>query len=259
MKDTRMDDARETERKGNLFMEELLRQAESALEKKDGHAALELAGQVLDQEESCVTAWLIAMKSFQLILPIEKYQAENELHCAKAAIHYASKEEKYRIRKQVYLFLMTKILDVLKRDVEVLGDGRDLISYYQRTVYFDAEGAAQKTADRDRSVREAVMGTFAYCHELFAFIPDSFIKKNGACNRKAAEVAAQWARTMNFLEMRFELYRRTMTEEYVREGLRQYARYLRAVKNGEEILAQGVAFNIYHLDQRQFWHDPGRS
>lgn len=233
-------------------MEELLCQAEAALERKDGQAALELVNQILDQEEGCAAAWLIAMKSFQLILPIEKYQAENELHCARAAIYYAPREEKYRVRKQVYLFLMTKILDVLKRDVQVLGDGRDLISYYQRTVYFDAEGAARKTADKDRPVREAVMATFPYCKELFEFIPDSFLKKNMECNRKAAEVAAQWARTMNFLEMRFELCHGTMSEAYVKEGLRQYARYLRAVKNKEEILAQGVAFNIYRLDQMEF-------
>lgn len=233
-------------------MEEWLRQAEEALEKKDGQTALELVNRILDQEEGCVKAWLIAMKSFQLILPIEKYQAENELRCARAAIYYAPKPEKYRVRKQVYLFLMTKILDVLKRDVEVLGDGRDLIGYYQRTVYFDASGAAQKTADRDQPVREAVMATFPYCKELFAFIPDSFLKKNRECSRQAAQVAAQWVRTMNFLEMRFELYRRTMTEDYVKEGLRQYARYLRAVKNKEELLAQEVAFNIYHLDQMTF-------
>jgi hypothetical protein len=230
-------------------MEELLHQAEQALEKKDGQQALTLVNQILEEDEKNVAAWLIAMKSFQLILPIEKYQSENELECARAAIASAKKEEKYRVRKQVYLFLMTKILDVLKRDVEVLGDGRDLISFYQRTVYFDAAGAAQKTADKDQELREAVMATFAYCKELFEYIPDSFLKKNVACNRKAAEVATQWVRTYNFLEMRFEFYHRTMSKEYVIEGLQQYARYLRAVRGKEEILAREVPFNIYHLNQ----------
>ena len=40
---------------------------------------MDLADRILDQDETCVTAWLIAMKSFQLILPIQAYKAENEL------------------------------------------------------------------------------------------------------------------------------------------------------------------------------------
>ena len=65
-------------------------------------------------------------------------------------------------------------------------------------------------------------------------------------------MAAQWARTWGYLEMRYELYGRHLTEDYVADGLRQYARFLRDVRDKEEILAKEVTFNICHLDQIQF-------
>ena len=233
-------------------MEEQLKEAKEALQSKDGHKAMELAIRILDEDEANVDAWLVAMKSFQLILPVEAYKSENELNCAGSAIHYAPKSSKYRVRKQVYLFLMTRIMDVLGRDEEVLRDGRALLDAYQRDVYFDAKGASKKMIDRDKPVRDAVMATFTYCSELFEFIPDSFIKKNMECNRRAAQVAARWARTYGFLEMRYELYGRHLSEKYVEKGLVQYARYLRAVRGREEILAAEVPFNVYHFDQLQY-------
>lgn len=229
-------------------MEELLRQAEEALNKKDGKKAMELADQVLDQEETCSTAWLIAMKSFQLILPIEAYQAENELECARYAIRFAKKEEKYATRMQIYVFFLHKILAVLERDAQVLADGRNVVGYYQRIVYFDASNAAAKTMQEDKPVVDAVWKTFSYCRELFAFIPDSAIKKSARLNRLAADVAKQWQRTYSYLEVRYELYHSCLSQETVEYGLKQYARFLRAVRDRDEILKIPVPFNIYQLD-----------
>ena len=233
-------------------MEDLLLKAGQALETGDGQRALALVNQILETDEACVEAWLIAMKSFQLILPVDAYKSENELGCAEAAIHYAPKNSKYRVRKQVYLFLMTKILDVLRQDEKVLKEARDLLDWYQREQYFDAAGAPKKLIEKDKPVRDAVYASFEYCRELFEFIPGSFLRRNRECNRRAAEVAAQWARTWGYLEMRYELYGRHLTEDYVADGLRQYARFLRDVRDKEEILAKEVTFNICHLDQMQF-------
>lgn len=227
-------------------------QAVQALRSRDGHKALNLVNAVLDINEADSDAWLIAMQAFQFVLPIEKYKSENELTCARSAIYYAPKPHKYRVRKKVYLFLMARIIDVLKRDEEVLRDGRQLLDAYQRDVYFDSKGASKKMIERDKPVREAVFATFTYCAELFDFIPDSFIRKNMECNRKAAQVAAQWARTYGFLEMRYELYGRRLTKEYIEKGLSQYARYLRAVKGKEDLLSTELPFNIYHLDQLEY-------
>ena len=130
--------------------------------------------QILETDEACVGAWLIAMKSFQLILPVDAYKSENELGCAEAAIHYAPKNSKYRVRKQVYLFLMTKILDVLRQDEKVLKEARGLLDWYQREQYFDAAGAPKKLIEKDKPVRDAVYASFEYCRELFEFIPGSF-------------------------------------------------------------------------------------
>lgn len=233
-------------------MEELLRQAEEALRQKDGKMAMELADRILDQDETCVTAWLVAMKSFQLVLPIQAYKAENELECARYAIRFAKKEEKYGIRMQIYTFFMNKILAVLKRDEEVLADGRSIVSFYQRVFYFDATNATRRTLEEDRPVTEAVRGTFTYCSELFDFIPDSAIKRSARLNKLAAEVADQWQRTYSRLEMRYELCHTRMTTEGIEYGLRQYARYLQAVKTREELIKVPVTFNIDRLDQSAF-------
>lgn len=233
-------------------MEELLQQAQEALRRKEGKTAMELADQILDQDETCVTAWLIAMKSFQLILPIQAYQAENELECARYAIRFAGKEAKYAVRMEVYTFFMNKILTVLQRDEEVLADGRAIVSFYQRVSYFDATHAAQKTLEEDRPVTEAVRGTFDYCSQLFDFIPDSAIRKSAKLNKLAAEVARQWQRTYSRLEMRYELCHTRMTAEAVEYGLRRYGRYLRAVKGREELIRVPVSFNLDRLDQSAF-------
>ena len=87
-------------------MDDKLRHAKDALRQKDGKTALEIAYQILEQDETCCEAWFIAMQCFQLIVPIDEYNPENELTCARYAIRYAPKEKKYLMRKQVYLFLM---------------------------------------------------------------------------------------------------------------------------------------------------------
>lgn len=227
---------------------QLVSQAEEALRAGDGKRSMELANQALDAEETCVTAWLVAMKSFQLLLPIEAYQASNEIKCARYAIRFAPSREKYQVRKQVYEFFLHKILEVLKRDEEVLADGREVVSLYQRLVYFDASHAPEKTAQEDRPVVDAVLKSFAYCRELFEFIPDSAFKRNAGWNRLAAEAAGQWQRTCSYLEIRFEMYHRTMSKEMTEDCLKQYARFLRAVKDREELIRRPIPFNIYRLD-----------
>lgn len=233
-------------------MEELLDEALEALGRKDGPRAMQLAQQVLDEDENNTTAWLIAMKCFQLLYPIDQYKAENELTCARYAIRSAAKEDKYRVRKQVYQFLLTKILEVLQRDEAVLADGKAVVSFYQRTVYFDAAGATARAMEQDKPVVDAVRRTFAYCRELFDFIPNSALVKNAALNRQAAEIARQWRRTYSYLEIRYELYHTTLSRQEVEEGLRQYARFLRPVKNRDELLRAPVPFNLYRLDQAAY-------
>lgn len=224
-------------------MEELLRRATAALHAQDGKTALSLANTILDQDETCWEAWLVAMQSFQLFLPIEQYQAENELQCAKYAIRFAPKEKKHAVRMQVYEFLMTKVTEVLRRDAEVLADGRELIGFYQRTVYFDASGAAEKTAQYDQPVYHAVVNSFDYCTALFDGIPGSAVRRSAKLNRLAADTACQWQKTYSCLAMRIGLYHREMPPEMIRHGLSVYARFLRDVRDAESIIARPVAFN----------------
>ena len=237
-------------------MEENLAAAERALRAQDGRQALTCVQAALDQDERCARAWFIAMQCFQFLTPIEGYDPDYEIRCARYAIRYASKEEKTAMRRRVYLFLMQKILDVLNRDAQVLADGRELISFYQRVVYFDASGAAGKTEEKDRPVMQAVMNSFSYCEALFDVIPDSAIKRNAALNKKAAEVAHAWEMTFNYLSMRVNLYHKELAESEIRHGLARYARYLRSVRNREEILAKPVPFNTLQLDQIAFLNEP---
>lgn len=232
--------------------EQLLSEAEDALRTGDGKRSMELADRVLDEDESCVTAWLIAMKSFQLFLPVEECQASNEIKCARFAIRFAAPKEKYRVRKQVYEFFLHKIVAVLKRDEQALADGREVVGFYQRLAYLDASRAPERTAEKDRPLVEAVLKSFAYCRELFDFIPDSALKRNAGWNRLAAEAAVQWQRTCSYLEIRFEMYHRTMSQEMAKDCVKQYARFLRAVKNREELIGKALPFNLYHLDAASY-------
>ncbi|MBQ8161107.1 MAG: hypothetical protein IJ083_10185, partial [Clostridia bacterium] len=154
-----------------------------------------------------------------------------------------------QMRKNVYSFLMTKILDVLERDAEVLADGRALIGFYQRTVYFDAAGAAEKTRLQDEPIMNAVTKSFAYCEALFDFIPDSFLRRNRVLNSKAAEIARQWQTTYSYLAMRVGLYHMELTPEQIHDGLARYARYLRAVDNREAMMQEIAPYNTIHEDQ----------
>lgn len=227
----------------------MLRQAEEALRRGDGQSALRLADQALEQDEQNWEAWYIAMQCFQLIYPIEDCDAANELECARYAIRFAPKEKKYRVRKQVYTFLMDKILGVLQRSAEVLADGRELLNEYQRQAYFDASAASQKAREMDVPVLSAVQHSFTYCQALFEAIPDSAIRRNAALNAKAAEVAQQWQKTVSCLAMRIGLYRCQMSRENVQDALRVYGRYLRAVRDKEAIMQRTVAFNTLQEPQ----------
>lgn len=232
--------------------QELLRQAEQALRDKEGKRALELADRILEEDDAYAAAWLVAMKSFQLIYPVDQYNPENELSCGRFAIRSALKSEKYRVRKDVYLFYLTKIQEVLERAAAVLADGRQVLSFYQKAVYFDAAGAAARTMEQDAPVVRAVLNSFAYCIALFEAIPDSAIRRSALLNRRAEEIAVQWRRTYSYLEIRYEMYHTTLSREMVEKGLQQYARFLRAVKNREELLRAPVPFNLYRLDQTAY-------
>ena len=234
-------------------MDDLLQKAQEALYRKDGRAALDFVRQLLDREERNSQAWFVAMQCFQLIYPIEQYDASNELTCAKYAIRFAAKENRYHLRKSIYSFFMTKILEVLRRDAEVLSDGRELIGFYQRTVYFDATGAAEKTRQQDAPVMDAVNKSFAYCEALFDFIPDSFLRRNQSLNARAAEIARQWQTTYSYVAMRAGLYHLELTPEQIRYGLCRYARYLRAVKNGEALIREIAPYNTIHEDQSKYF------
>lgn len=230
-------------------MNELLAKAKEALLRQDGQAALAWADKALEQDETCHEAWLIAMQSFQLFLPIDAYVPENEQNCARYAIRFAPKEQKSSVRRQVYTFLLCKVLEVLRRDAEVLSDGRELVGYYQRTVYFDASGAAEKARQHDQPVMQAVQKSFSYCEALFAAVPPSAIRRCRALNDMAAEIADQWQKTYSFYAMRMGMVRCQMTREGIQDGLKKYAFYLRAVRGAEEIMRKTVPFNTISEDQ----------
>ena len=221
-------------------MDDRLIRAQTALYEKDGKTALQLTDEILESDEHNSQAWFLAMQCFQFLYPIDGYDAENELTCARYAIRFAAPKEKYRMKKQVYLFFLEKILTVLQRDADVLADGKELLGFYQRTVYFDAAGAAEKTRAHDESVMSAVQKSFAYCEALFDFIPDSAIRASRELSNKATEVAQAWKRTYGFVAMRVGLYHLELTQEQISGAKDRYARYLRAVKNGEEILKETV-------------------
>ena len=227
----------------------MLLQAKEALRNGDGQTALSLADRILDEDETNWEAWYVAMQCFQLIYPIDAYDAANELECARCAIRYAPREQKYRVRKLVHTFLLDKVLAVLERDGQVLSDGRELLGFYQRTAYFDATGAPAKTREKDEPVLAAVRRSFDYCLALFETIPDSALRRSAALNAKAAAVADQWQRTVSLLALRMGLYRHELTREQVQQALQVYGRYLRAVKNKEAIMAKTVAFNTLHEPQ----------
>lgn len=230
----------------------MLRQAEEALQKGDGQTALQLADQVLEKDETNWEAWYIAMQCFQFLHPAEKGDAQSELACARYAIRFAPKEKKYRVRKQVYTFLMDKIISVLHRCGDVLSDGRELLGEYQRLAYFDASGAPKKTREMDAKVLAAVKSSSTYCQTLFAAIPDSAISRNGQLNARAAEVAQQWQQMVSYLALRMGLYREQLTRAQIEEALAIYGRYLRAVRGKEQIMQKTVAFNTLQVPQMPF-------
>lgn len=159
-------------------MNELVEKARAALYRQDGRQALEWADKALEQDEGCSEAWLIAMQSFQLFLPIDSYDPQNEVRCARYAIRFAPANEKSRVRRQVYTFLLNKVLEVLERDAQILSDGRELVSFYQRISYFNASGAPDKAREHDAPLMQAAEKSFAFCSTLFTAVPPSAIKRS---------------------------------------------------------------------------------
>ncbi len=233
-------------------MEELLHQAEEALERRDGRLALELASRLVDQDETCAQAWLIAMKCFQLLYPIDLYDPNNELTCGRSAIAAAPPREKGPVRRQVYSFYLTKILEVLSRDAQVLADGREILGFYQRLSASDPAHAVRRAMERDNEVVAAVQRSFQYCHSLFDAIPPSALRRSAALNARVREVAVQWRKTYSYLELRFELYGCTMPPAMAEEGVRRYAHFLRTLPDREALLAAPLPFNLRSLDQLSY-------
>lgn len=230
-------------------MNELVEKAKAALYRQDGRQALEWADKALEQDEGCSEAWLIAMQSFQLFLPIDSYDPQNEVRCARYAIRFAPADEKSRVRRQVYTFLLNKVLEVLERDAQILSDGRELVSFYQRISYFDASGAPDKAREHDAPLMQAAEKSFAFCSTLFTAVSPSAIKRSRALEKLAEQIAQQWQKTYSFFSMRMGLVRCEMTRESIQAGLKQYAQYLRPVRHAEEILRKTVPFNTVGEDQ----------
>lgn len=230
-------------------MNELVEKAREALHRQDGRQALEWADKALEQDEGCFEAWLIAMQSFQLFLPIDSYDPDNEVSCARYAIRFAPAEKKAQVRKQVYAFLLNKVREVLERDAQVLSDGRELVSFYQRTSYFDASGAPDKAREHDAPLMQAAERSFAYCKALFEAVPPSAIRRSRVLSELAEQIAQRWQKAYSFYAMRMGLVRCEMTREGIQAGLRQYAQYLRPVRHAEEIMRKTVPFNTVGEDQ----------
>ena len=230
-------------------MNEIVEKAREALHRQDDRHALEWADKALEQDERCFEAWLIAMQSFQLFLPIDSYDPQNEVSCARYAIRFAPAEKKAQVKKQVYTFLLNKVREVLERDAQVLSDGRELVSYYQRISYFDASGAPDKAREHDAPLMQSAERSFTYCKALFEAVPPSTIRRSCALSELAEQIALQWQKTYSFYAMRMGLVRCEMTHEGIRAGLRQYAQYLRPVRHAEEIMRKTVPFNTAGEDQ----------
>lgn len=230
-------------------MNECVEKAREALLRQDGRLALAWADEALTQDERCFEAWLIAMQSFQLFLPIDNYDPQNEIRCARYAIRFAPAEKKAQIKKQVYAFLLGKVQEVLERDAQVLADGRELVSFYQRVSYFDASGAPDKACEHDAPLMRAAEKSFAYCSALFEAVPVSAIRRSRALGERAERIAELWQKAYSFYAMRMGLVRCEMTREGIRAGLEQYARYLRPVRRAEAIMGKIVPFNTVGEDQ----------
>ncbi len=235
-------------------MENLLNRARGALAVKDGKQALALATQVLDTEESCPEAWLIAMKSFQLILPIDQYDPQNELTCGEGAIEESTERERPAVSRKVYRYYLTKIQEVLKRDADVLADGRSLLTYYQAKAYTSPSTAAALTRKKDEPLIRAVLRSFEYCKALFDAVPLDILRQNRVLNEQTRGVAVQWRMTYGYLEMRYEMVGQHLPRKTVEDGIRQYARFLRPLADGRDMIEKPLPFNTIHkLDQTSFW------
>lgn len=229
-------------------MQDCLLAAQEALTRGDGMRALTLASQVLAEDDACSRAWLVAMQCYQHLGSADTLDPDQEITCGRCAIQTASRAEKYAVSKQVYQFYLARILSILHRCAETLADGKAVVEFYQRTVYFDAAGASQRAMTQDAPTVRAVLRALDACVALFEAIPDSALRRSAALRANALAVAHQWRKTYAYLEMRFELYHSTLSREMVALGLAQYARFLRTLPEREALLASPIPFNLYHLD-----------
>lgn len=239
---------------GDEYKMTKLKIAKEALELKDGNTSLKLSDEILAEDESCYEAWIIALKSFELILSIEQYKAQDDLQCAKYAVSFAPKECKNQVRKEVYLYLLNKINSVINKLADILANGTSIMGFYQKTAYFNAASAAKLTMEEDSQLIQSVKNAFSYCMDVFEGIPVSVFRTR-VFKEKCLLIANSHRKAMNYLLMRYQLYSRPFTLDEQQKALKDYAGYLKFVPTGKEILLSSIPYNISNLDPLVYWEE----
>ncbi len=229
--------------------EETQEKIRSAIEHKKGQEAYDLANAVLDEDEDDAWAWFYLMKTFELLLPVEQYQASNELTCGENAIECAGADEQEAMAAKVYAFYLEKARNVLELDEKKLSDAREIANFYQRRVYFDERKAASETYEEDRPLIDAVRRSFHYAFALFDGVDRGMIRMNRVLEQLATKLAHQWRRTYSYVEIRYEFYGGRLSDEDIKKGLKGYAHLLRDVADAESILEKPAPFNLFQWDQ----------
>lgn len=231
---------------------ELLDKAEEALIKKDGKTLVETADSALDEDENDAQAWLYLMRSFELLLPLESCKSSNEITCGRNAIEAADFENREAIIKEVYMYYLKRMLAVFRHDEKILADAKEIAGSFQKHHYFDATHAGELTYKEDEPFIHAVLSSFTYAFELFDEIDEAWLKKDDQLKAMCEKLAYQWQRTYSYLEIRYEFYRKRLSDESIEWGLLQYGRLLKHVENKTEIIRKKVAFNLLDLDQTHY-------
>ncbi|MCD8021901.1 MAG: hypothetical protein LUF30_02600 [Lachnospiraceae bacterium] len=232
--------------------EDEISRVKTELKNKKGKEAYAIANAVLEADEEDSQAWYYLMQTFELVLPIDRYQSSNELTCGENAIDCASSDEKAGMAAQVYAFYLRKAQNVLEYEEKKLADAREIASYFQRKVYFDEVGAVKMTFEKDKPLIQAVQRSFSYVFDLFDGVAREAVRSNPDLNALCGLLARQWRRTYSYLEIRYEFYRKQLTEDEIRYGLERYAHLLRDVTDADSIIEKTVPFNLHQWDQKEY-------
>lgn len=232
--------------------EDKVKEIRTALTEKRGQEVYDMANAALDEDEEDSQAWYFLMRSFELLLPVEGYQASNELTCGKYAMEYAAAEVRDAMEARVCSFYLEKALNVLEFEEKKLADAKEIAGFYQRKVYFDARNAGAITFEKDKPLIDAVRASFEYVFALFEGVPEQVVRENRVINSLCRKLARQWQRTYSYLEIRYEFYGKRLSDEDIRYGLERYAELLKDVAGAEEIAAKPVPFNLFQWDQMEY-------